>query len=120
MRKTHKKNRYQKVTWAEAFRDIVIASMNKGQFLLLTVVGVFFTIIVKMPEKDVSKLMFAIVDRLAEWELMAYILLTVVLAAWYVHAKAMRTIFSDECRRIGKEKPKLQSKRANTIFKSSE
>lgn len=108
------------ITWAQTFRDITIASMNRGQLPVLGCIGLFGCIIWKMPNKDVSKLVFDLVDRLSHGELIAYVLLIVVSVGWFIHAKIMRTNFSEEYKRIGKEKSKLQSRMAGVNFESSD
>jgi len=80
------------VTWAQAFRDIVVASINKGQLPILMVGIIFLVIVVKMPEKDVSKLAFEIVQDLKTLHLLGYALFIVTLGFWYLHAQLMRRL----------------------------
>ena len=80
------------VTWAQAVRDIVVASINKGQFLVAIVGIIFLVMVVKMPEKDVSKLAFEIVQDLKTLHLLGYALFIVTLGFWYLHAQLMRRL----------------------------
>lgn len=119
---TEKKPRkgQQSVTWAQAFRDVVIASMNRGQLPILGIIGVVLVLIYRMPEQDVSVLVMEIVSSLKKGEGYAYILEGVTIGGWFLHAKLMRKVFSTEAERIGREKSHAQSKAAGTNFKSSE
>ena len=109
-----------KVTWAQATRDVLIASMNRGQLPILGILGIIFLLVWKMPEEEASRLLFDLIDKLSKWEMWAYFLLVIVLVGWFVHARIMREEFSKEYRRIGLEKSELQSKLAKINFKSSD
>jgi len=108
------------VTWAQAVRDVLIASMNRGQLPIIGVLSLFFLIIWKMPSEDATKLAFSILDSLRAGELVSYIVLSVVIMGWFFHAKIMRTNFSKEVQRIGTQKTAIQSKAANTKFLTSD
>jgi hypothetical protein len=107
------------VTWAQAFRDVLLASFNNGLFAFVACWLLILFMVWKMPEADVSKLVFEIIGKLEKYELWAYILLTVVLATWYFHARSMRRNFASECERIGREKSALQNSKGLS-FPSSE
>jgi hypothetical protein len=108
------------MTWAQAFRDIVVTSMNRGQLPVLGLIGIVVLLLWKMPESDVSKLVFDIFQELKNGQLLAYPLWLITVAGWFYHAKSMRQMFSDEAARIGREKSQPQSKISNTKFKSSD
>ena len=118
--KAASKGKAGQVTWAQAFRDIIIASMNRGQLPILGMVGIVFLLVWKMPDEKASQLVFDLYGKLMEMEMWAYMLLAVTLVGWYSHAKIMRREFSREYRRIGQEKSDLQSKAAGIKFKSSD
>lgn len=108
-----------RMSWAHAFRDMVVSSINKGQ---LPVFGLFLlalAIIYKMPPEDVSRMVFQIFGSLRHGEGISYPLLAASLVGWYTHARYQRKLFSDECARIGKEKSSLQDRLAGKHFKSS-
>lgn len=109
-----------RVTWAQAVRDIFIASINRGQLPILFVGAIIALIIWKMPEEDVSKFAFEFLDLLKNNEMWAYVLLVVVLIGWFIHAKLMRNSVNSEFERIGREKSALQGKVAGTNFRSSD
>jgi hypothetical protein len=109
-----------KFTWAQAARDIVVTSMNRGQLPILGVLAVVFLMVWRMPEGDVSKLVFSVVSHLKDGDLWGYALSLVLAGGWYSYAKNMRKKFSVECERIGREKSALQGKLAGTNYRSSD
>lgn len=108
------------VTWPQAARDITVSAINRGQLLLLGCVAIVMLLIWKMPGEDVTPLVREILQKLEQLHFIAYILLGITLAGWYAHAKVNRRNFSEELRRVGNEKSKLQALRAGNEFKSSE
>lgn len=85
--------------WANAFRDILVASINKGQFPLAILGLVAMSLIWRMPSEDVSKLVFRIVDGLERGMLLGYGLALVAFGGWYVHARYQRRLISVELSR---------------------
>ncbi|WP_422452057.1 hypothetical protein [Endozoicomonas sp. ALC066] len=119
--KGRKRNtRIAPVTWAQSVRDITVSSINRGQLPILGVIGLLILVLWRMPPEDVSKLMFQVIEHLTDGGLMGYVLSFILAFGWFYHAKKMRTKFSTECRRIGKEKSDLQSSLAGVKFNSSD
>jgi len=85
--------------WANAFRDILVASINKGQFPLAILGLIAMSLIWRMPPEDVSKLMFRIVDGLERGVLLGYGLALVAIGGWFVHARYQRRVISVELSR---------------------
>jgi len=108
------------MSWAQALRDMVVSSINKGQLPIFGLFLVILMLIYKMPEADVSRLVFEILESLRKGEFIAYILLGITGFSWFVHSRSMRKKFSDETKRIGREKSALQSKLDGVKFKSSD
>lgn len=108
-----------KVTWAQAFRDIVIASMNKGQLPVLAVFMLIGLLIWKLPETEVLKLWGVLIDKLSNGELLSYPLLGFVTLGWFYHSRRQRRHFLAEYERIATEKSELQEKLTGTKLKSS-
>ncbi len=107
------------MSWAQAFRDIVVTSMNRGQFPVLGMIALAMLLIWRLPEEKTGELVFSILAALRQGELWAYIFLVLVIAGWYLHSKWMRKMFSAEAKRIGREKSGLQSQLSGERFKSS-
>ncbi len=108
------------VSWAQATRDMVVTSMNRGQFPILGTIVIVGLLIFRMPEQDISTLVFGIIESLSDGELWAYVAEFFTLGAWFTHTKLMRKMFSEEAERIGREKSKMQSRAAGVPFKSSD
>jgi hypothetical protein len=96
--------------WANALRDVLIASINKGQFPFAILGLLLLTLIVKMPPEDVSKLVFRLVDGVERGSLLGYLLSLLFLVGWYVHARYQRRVITAEIERMAAERNTLQSK----------
>jgi len=96
--------------WATALRDVLIASINKGQFPFAILGLVLLTLILKMPSEDVSKLVFRLVDGAERDSLSGYFLSLLFLVGWYAHARYQRRVISGEIVRMAAERNALQSK----------
>lgn len=108
------------VGWAQAVRDIVVASINKGQLPILGLLSVILLIIWKMPPADMTEIAKGAFQDLKAGQYVAYLVCFLLICGWYAHTKGMRKQFSLEFERIGNEKSKLQSDAAGAKFKSSE
>lgn len=117
--KNKKRPSHGSVTWAQAIRDMIVTSMNRGQLPILGALGLAGLLIFRMPEDDISTLVFEILSSLKTGELWAYVAEFFTLGAWFAHAKIMRKMFSKEAERIGVEKSKIQNKATGVNFKSS-
>ena len=103
----------------QAMRDVLIASINKGQFLLAVVALIIITMIIRMPEKDVSLLAFSILDRLGNGSYFGYILASLSTTGWFFHARFQRRIIVDELERLSTERTQLQHSQLGNNVKSS-
>ena len=109
-----------KVTWAQATRDIVVASINKGQLPILGLFGIILLLIYKLDPKDIMIVIRALGVKLSHGEMLSYLLLTIVILGWYFHARYTRKYHSEEYKRIGREKSDLQNLIADRKLISSE
>jgi hypothetical protein len=62
-----------KVSLFEFLRDVLIASMNKGQFPAALIAMIVLSMIWRMPPADVSKLVFRLFDVAQEKSLVGYV-----------------------------------------------
>ena len=120
MSKGNRSKKVSHVTWAQAVRDIVIAAINQGQLPVLGILGILILVIWRMPENDVSQLMFQVVEHMSNGTLIGYILSVIFAFGWYFNSKKMRAEFTEESQRIGKEKSNLQNSLTDVPFNSSE
>lgn len=109
-----------KVSWAGAFRDIVVTSMNRGQLPILGVLALVMMLLWKLNEQDAAKLVFQLFEALRAGDLWGYVLLVLSLVGWYLHLRAQRRMFMEETKRIGREKSDLQSQLHGFTLDSSE
>jgi len=115
-----KGNKNNNHSWAKTVRDIVVASINKGQLPILGVISIFLVILIRIPPQDLSTILSKVIEHLVNNELWSYILLFIVCSGWFIHAKIMRTNFTRETNRMSAEKTKLQNQLTKKKFKSSE
>jgi len=109
----------RRVSWAEAVRDVLITSMNKGQLPMLAVCACVFLIIFRMPKSDVSTLASEIVARLVEWTLVGWGTTVVISFCWWFQAKQARSEYTAELARIGEQKSRAQDAAAGQKFPGS-
>ena len=105
------------VTVAQAVRDVLIASLNKGQFPVALLTLVILSLIWKMPSEDVSTLVFMMFTRLEYW---GYPLSVLAFGGWFFHARRQRRLIVAELERISHERDKVQEKTLGNRVKSSE
>lgn len=105
------------MSWAQSFRDMVVAAINKGQLPVLGVLFVVLLFIFKLPEERIGDLARDLLMHLIDGSLGGYLLAVVFGSSWFFHAKAMRRSFSSEVDRIGREKSELQDQLAKIDFK---
>ncbi|AXN32268.1 hypothetical protein DVV14_13740 [Vibrio coralliilyticus] len=115
-----KKNGMAPVTWAQAFRDIINKSMDRGQLLpiLFFLVVIFF--IFRMPPEHVYQFGVDVLQGLKSWELVGWLGMAIVTVLWAGHARLMRRKHSAEYSRIGNEKSNLQKNQARPQLGSSD
>ena len=109
-----------KVGFWEFLRDVLIASMNKGQFPAALLAMVVLSMIWRMPPVDVSKLMFRLLDVAEEERLVGYVVSVVSLFGWFFHARYQRKLINQEMLRISDERNQLQARELGKKVKSSE
>lgn len=87
---------------------------------MLGMIALAMVLIWRLPEEKSAELVFSILAALGRGELFAYVFLVLALIGWYLHSKWMRKMFSEEAKRIGREKSGLQSQLTGEKFKSSD
>lgn len=110
MGKKKPKSSSHEVSWPEACRDVLIASMDKGQLPLMFVTLLVLLLVWKTPETVVGELAKTIVQNLKDFYLLGYVLFIITFSgAWYL-LRTLRQMHMDECHRVGMEKTELQQK----------
>jgi len=118
-KKTEESTSGKTVSVWEMIRDVLIASMNKGQFPLALVSLIVVTLILKMPSDDVSKLVFSLIEKLESGVLVTNLMLIASLGGWFFHAKYQRRIITVEIERLSEERTALQYSQIGNRVKSS-
>ena len=77
-------------------RDVLIASIEKGQFLVAIGSLIFIMVIIKMPGADVSKLVFELLVGARARFFLGWILWVVTMAGWYLHSRSLRRHWVEE------------------------
>lgn len=108
----------KKIGFWHMVRDVLIASLNKGQFLVALLGMMIMLMIVKMPAADVSRLMFEVVGKLESGYLAGYLLSIILGGGWFAHAKFQRRIIQNELNRIAEQRTELQRKQLGKVKSS--
>jgi hypothetical protein len=114
-----KQSANHKVTWAEATRDVFVASINKGQFPLAVAGAIVLMILWRMPNESLGKLIFEVVDLFKTRYLIGYALAVIFLGGWFLHSKILRRVTAEELKRVTDERNKLQQAAAGVKLVSS-
>jgi hypothetical protein len=114
------RNNNVKVTIWHMLRDVLIASMNKGQFLLTLSFLLVVIVIIKMPSEAVSRLASEIMQKLENYELVGYVLSVTLGGGWYIHSKYQRRRMAGEIHRISDERDEWQKRALGGNIESSD
>jgi hypothetical protein len=109
-----------KVGFWQMVRDVLVASLNKGQFPLACCFVLAIVISVRMPEGDLSKLAWRLLDDLESGKVLGYALFVLALLGWYGHSRFLRKMASDEMNRVTRERNRLQEKAIGQPLESSD
>lgn len=109
-----------KVSLFEFLRDVLVASIIKGQFPAALIAIVVLSMIWKMSPVDVSKLVFRLLDVAEEKGLVGYAAFVLCVFGWCFHARYQRRLIAREMQRIGRERNQLRARELGEKLKSSE
>lgn len=99
-------NRYS--NWPGAFRDILVASLNKGQFPIAVVLVIFVVIFWRLPATDLKGILVDFLNRFENNYIFGWALFIITLFGWYFHSRYVRKVHLNEINRIIQEKQDLQ------------
>lgn len=94
----------------DAIRDIMIASINKGQFPMAMVGLIVIIALIRMPSEAVATLMTQFIEELVSLRIAGWSISVIITFSWYRHAKKLRRVYTKEVDRIAEEKNELQQK----------
>lgn len=76
--------------FAEMLRDVLVASISRGQFPFALLGMVTLMAILKMPSADVSRLVFRVVEILSDGQWLGYAFAVLFLLGWAGHVSVLR------------------------------
>ncbi len=107
------------MTFAQAVRDVLIASMRYAQFPF-AMLGLLAGIIIwRMPPDDLSKLLFRLIEDFENGSLLGYALFGLAIIGWFYTVRRQRKLIASEMDRIGEQKSKLQEQLLGNKIQSS-
>lgn len=95
-----------KVTLAQAIRDVLITAMNRGQLPLLFILACCFLVLCRLPVEQLSSLVFEIIQGLKDGYLIGYGLFIITVILWYWDGRKVRKKYSA----LSNQYQKLQQK----------
>lgn len=97
------------VSWAQACRDVLVASINKGQlpWVVIGIMGVIAAL--RVPEEALGRLLEKIVEDLHTAHLLGWALSVIATVAWFLHSRYQTRVYSAELERVSEEKTRLQA-----------
>lgn len=108
---TKKQIQPQGVTWAQAFRDIIVGSMSIGQLPLIGVFGIVGLMIYRLPPDKLGDLAEKTLDHLMRGEGIGYVLWLVTLIIGNGYINLIRSQFKSTAARLEAENERLASGR---------
>lgn len=103
-----------KVTWAQAVRDVLNTAMNRGQLPLLFILLCCFLVLYRLPQEELSHLVFKIFQGLKDGHLIGYVLAVLILIVWYWDGRKIRRKYAE----LSIQYQKLQQKTYKKQMKS--
>lgn len=109
----------QKVGFWHAARDVLVASINKGQFPIAALWVLALVMILRMPQEKDAELVFRVFDGIERRMLLGYLIALVAVVGWFSHARYQRRIIKDEMDRLAELRNELQRAQIGDNVKSS-
>lgn len=104
----------------QMLRDVLIASINKGQFPIALLAIIAVVMLMRMPPEDIGKLVLRLLDAAERRWVVGYALCAVTALGWFFHARFQRRVIDGEVARVCDERTRLQQQALGNIVKSSE
>ena len=119
-RKSKTRVREVKIGLWTMVRDVLVASLNKGQFPVALIAAIIIVALWRMPREEVGRLAFEVVDRLVDLSLVGWVGCALLALAWRGHAHRQRKLMMAEVDRIARERTRLQEEVHGAPLKSSD
>lgn len=100
-------------------RDVLIAAINKGQFLTAILGLIALVSVSRMPPDQLAVLWHTVIDKLADYSLAGWVWGGSVTIVWIAHVKSLRRRAGGELDRVSTERNRLQKERLGADVVSS-
>lgn len=100
------------ITIAQAVRDVLIASINKGQFPFAVMGLIVLLILWRLPDSEISPLIHWMVDTVGTFYYVGYGLFGATVFGWYFHAQNLRKKMALQMEEFHRSRKQLANKRS--------
>ena len=109
MKKTHIPPRsYHRPNGWGMIQNVLIASLNKGQFIIGIIGMIFIILVLKLSSSDSKLFLDEVINKAHSWYYWGWILGLISTAGWFFSTKRLRSLHEKEMKRVSDEKSKLQ------------
>ena len=108
-----------RITFFQMLRDILVASLVRGQFPMAVMGMIAIIAVCRMPPEDLSRLIFRLLHASEAGEYGGYLLAIVIALSWAVHVRRLRDEMAREIKRLNEERDRLQQMVHKIDIKSS-
>lgn len=91
------------MTFFQMLRDVLVASLNRGQFPMAVIGLIAVIAICRMPAADLSRLVFRLLDAAEAHAYGGYVLTVTIALAWAIHSMRLRREFTAEIKRLNEQ-----------------
>jgi len=116
---TKKIKNYNNPNFWGMIQNVLIASLNKGQFIIGIFGIIVIILVIKLPSSDTKDLLVNFLEILKDWKFLGWFTSIIFAFGWYTSNKRLRKIYSEEFNRIGQEKTDLQNRFGKNKLKTS-
>lgn len=114
------RNQKKSINFWQMWKDVLIASLSKGQFPVALIGLIILVIIIKMPNEDISKLVFKIIDDIKTNVILSFFISPFLVIGWFFHVRWQRKMYRDEIQRISDARNDIQKHLIGPKMTSSE
>lgn len=107
------------VTLFQMLRDVLIASLNRGQFPIAVIGLIALIAVCRMPPADLTRLIFRLLDAAEAHEYGGYALTAATALSWAISGKRQRQKMAAEIERLSEERNRFQRIALDGQIKSS-
>lgn len=105
--------------FSQMLRDVLVASLNRGQFPVALIGLILVIALVRIPPADLSRLIFRVLDAAEAREYGGWALSALISLAWIYQSKRQRRAIAAEMGRLSEQRNWLQQIALNGQIKSS-